>query len=163
MAAGLPAEVAERLRALVRDRLLQRFGGVELKAASAIGVESGTLNRLLSRRSTGSLGLAERVCSYLSLPISVVTTGTEPDIPALRQLPDWTDALEGAKARILAEMRDIPPDVLELAGDVRATPVPKVTPGLLIELAISLRNSSVNARDQRSRRKATNPVAKPPR
>lgn len=146
MAAGLPDEIAQRLKKVIRDELLPLFAdrkGPIAPAAEAIGVNSGTLHRMVNKDDyTGSYELLQKVAAYLGKDERDIAKGTVDPVPALRDLPTWRLALRDAKSRIKTERRAITAFDLARAGLVRAAEIRSINGALLVELASSIAESS---------------------
>lgn len=146
MAAGLPDEIAQRLKKVIRDELLPLFAdrkGPIAPAAEAIGVNPGTLNRMVKRSDyTGSYEMLQKVATYLGKDERDIAKGTVDPVPALRDLPTWRSALRDAKKRITTERRAITAFELARAGLIRAAEIKSVNGALLVELASSIAESS---------------------
>lgn len=145
MPAGLPEEISERLKKLVRAELIPLFAdrkGPVAPAAHAIGVDQATLSRFLNGKNTGSMELLKKVAKYLGRDEADIVTGSAEPVPALRDLPTWRAALRDAKSRIRTERRAITEFDLARAGLIRAAEIKTINGALLVELASSVAESS---------------------
>lgn len=146
MPVGLPVDVARRLKQVIKNELLPLFEdnrGPIAPAAKAIGVDPGTLNRMVRKDDyTGSFELLTKVATYLGKDAQSITVGTKDAVPALRDLPTWRAALRDAKSRVKNERRNITDFDLARAGLVRAAQITSVTGGLIVELAATIADST---------------------
>jgi hypothetical protein len=148
---SLPDEVIERLQAKVRDEVIPRVAAREgidaerAKAATAraLKVDTATINRLVNKGEGGSLDLIRKVSDFLNDPPDMILWGKdESPVRKLMELPDYPEALTGATQR-LREHPGLSVSDLEWAGTARLVPEPpRVTAGLLIQLALSRLQSS---------------------
>jgi hypothetical protein len=145
MAAGLPEDVAKRLKHVIKSELLPLFEdnrGPIAPAAKAIGVDPGTLNRMVRKDDyTGSYGLLKKVAAYLGKDTQAIAVGVEDPVPALRDLPTWRTALRDAKSRVKTERRNITDFDMARVGLIRASQIKSVTGGLIVELAATIADS----------------------
>jgi hypothetical protein len=93
----------ERLRVVIREKLLPLYNGNQSTAGPAIGLTQSAISRLLSGGG-GSLETAKNLSALLGLPLSDVlgwptNASDQPPTPAFGDLPGWREAEAEARRR----------------------------------------------------------------
>jgi hypothetical protein len=145
MPAPLSPEVRARLKSVLLERVLPRFGDEPKRqqsaAARALKMEPSSINRLVNHNQGGSLEMIEKVEHWLNLPKGTILgyMSGEPAVPRFRDLAGFQEAIGEAERRAKAHRMRLSRQDLELAADVRASPpVQRVSADLLIQYAIAL-------------------------
>ncbi len=148
MPKALTQEQRQTIKGILLTQVRPQFATLgdrwQSSAAAQIGVNQSTISRLLQEEPAGgSVDFAEKLGVFLNMTTQEVLFG-EPqpgEVPRLRDLPGFAEAIGGAKRRALEESRSLDDLSLERAGNFRCSPVPSVvTAGLLLELAATTRN-----------------------
>lgn len=145
MPAPLPEDVRARLRSAVIERVLPRFGGnpkvQQSAAARALDVQPSSINRLVNHGAGGSIEMIEKVEKLLNDPPGTILgyTNGAAKAPRFRDLPGFEEVLSEAERRARDNKIQLTRKDLEFAGDYRLSPPPKrLTPDLLVQLALAL-------------------------
>ena len=145
MPAPLKPEVRDRLREIVKTRVLTRFGGDPTRqqsaAARALKVHASSINRLVNEGKGGSVDLIERVEKMLNEPKGTILGygAAEPVTPRVGDVPGFAESIDEAARRAVDNKIAVTRSELENVADFRITPVPqRLTPDLLIQLALTL-------------------------
>jgi transcriptional regulator with XRE-family HTH domain len=140
---ALPEDVTKRLKRVLEDVVLPRFGGdpkrQQSAAARALRVTPSAINRVLNDKSSGSLDLVRRVSEFLNdNPSKILWGEDEPEVKKLREVPGFAEALAEARRRAAQEHPGLTVAELEQAADARIVPQPeRVSAGLIIYMALS--------------------------
>jgi len=160
MPAPLKPEVRERLRDIVITRVLPRFGGnpsrQQSAAARMLDVHPSSINRLVNEGIGGSVDLIERVEKMLNEPRGTILGygAAGPLSPRFRDLSGFAEAVSEATRRARDNKVQVTQHELENVGDFRISPVPlRLTPDLLIQLALALSEDSPGKRRGSGRKK----------
>lgn len=146
MPAPLRPEVRERLRAIVIERVLPRFGDEperqQSAAARALKVHPSSINRLVNEGTGGSVDLIEKVERLLNEPpgfiLGYASTGAD-QVPKFRDLPGFNEVLDEAERRAKESKILLTRQEFKAAGDFRLSPPPsRLTPDLLVQIALAL-------------------------
>lgn len=143
MAKGLTSEQRGTVKGLLLNSVKPRFNesSWQTDAAEKIGVDQSTINRLVKDPPMGgSIETAEKLAEFLNIPPHEILYKTQlpGELPRLRDLPGYAEAIEAARQRVQQEGRRIEAWALEGAGDFRLRPTPTiVTAELLLGLAVS--------------------------
>lgn len=160
MPAPLKPEVRERLRQIVTQRVLPRFGGdpkrQQSAAARALDVHASSINRLVNEGKGGSVELIERVEKMLNEPQGTILgyASGEPQAPRFRDRPDFVAVVDEAYRRAQESKIQVSRQELENVGDYRINPpLQRLTPELLIQLALVFSSDPADKKPKLPRKK----------
>lgn len=149
MPAPLNPEVRNRLREIVKTRVLTRFDGdpsrQQSAAARALKVHPSSINRLVNDGRGGSVDLIERVEKMLNEPRGTILgyAASGPQMPRVGDLPGFAESISEAARRAEDNKIQVTRSELDNVADFRLSPTPRrLTPDLLIQLALTLSEDS---------------------
>lgn len=157
MPVKFPPAARERLRDALVNRMFPRLDAdperAQTAAAKILKVDQSTISRVVGSGGGGSVQLAEKVAAFLNeSPARILLGEDAPQVPRLRDLPGFPDALANAKERVAAEHPGLTPQDLEIAADTRAAPPPpRIHAGLLIHIALARQGAPAASGTQHKR------------
>ncbi len=159
MPAPLPAPVRDRLRQIMKERVLPRFGSdpdsQQSAAARAMKIHPSSINRLVNQGVGGSVDMIERVEKLLNMPSgTILGYRSEISVPRFRDLPGFAEVIDEAERRAKENRIQVSRRDLEFAGDFRLSPAPaRLTPDFLVQLALTLADNTQELPRSPKRRK----------